>query len=365
MVKNRDYVPVNSGDGDEEEGGYRDLEISHQPHDSDSTSKLHEDREDDVFQVKILDASGSIYPVDVTEDTTIGDLKQKVAMESGIEIERQRHIYLGKVLENHQMLKGVNAKPGCTIHLFPRPKEIIPHVPAVEREGEAIHINGTNGTSNSDVNTIFAFSLQLPGSSQPVVSIDSQTLELDDAVRGLLMISTCLLFLSILQSLRALVLLKQYFDEMHHDSEYFQCVSRGKIVSTCGSANFGLISGIWGMYGARVRQIQTFRGHLLCLAIAGIVLVAGRFFQLFLILTEQIPLSCFYNGKCSVKGSDYNNTSNCNTAEIAGDVVKVEILSLIVTSFFCVWCFRSSLRFYQTILASETALPTHSHSMFV
>ncbi len=166
-------------------------------------------REDDVFQVKILDASGSIYPVDVTEDTTIGDLKQKVAMESGIEIERQRHIYLGKVLENHQMLKGVNAKPGCTIHLFPRPKEIIPHVPAVEREGEAIHINGTNGTSNSDVNTIFAFSLQLPGSSQPVVSIDSQTLELDDAVRGLLMISTCLLFLSILQSLRALVLLKR------------------------------------------------------------------------------------------------------------------------------------------------------------
>ncbi len=64
--------------------------------------------------------------------------------------------------------------------------------------------------------------------------------------------------------------------------------------------------------------------------------MAGRFFQLFLILTEQIPLSCFYNGKCSVKGSDYNNTSNCNTAEIAGDVVKVEILSLIVTSFFCV-----------------------------
>ncbi len=45
MVKNRDYVPVNSGDGDEEEGGYRDLEISHQPHDSDSTSKLHEDRQ--------------------------------------------------------------------------------------------------------------------------------------------------------------------------------------------------------------------------------------------------------------------------------------------------------------------------------
>ncbi len=45
MVKNRDYVPVNSGDGDEEDGGYRGLEISPQPHDSDSTSKLHEDRQ--------------------------------------------------------------------------------------------------------------------------------------------------------------------------------------------------------------------------------------------------------------------------------------------------------------------------------
>ncbi len=168
-------------------------------------------REDDVFQVKVLDASGSIYPVDVTEDTTIGDLKQKVAMESGVEIERQRHIFLGKVLENRQTLKGVNAKPGCTIHLFQRPKEIIPHVSAEEcEEGtlQAIHINGGNGTSNGNVNAFFAFSVQLPGSSQPVISIDAETLELEGAVRGLLMISACLIFLSILQSLRSLVLLK-------------------------------------------------------------------------------------------------------------------------------------------------------------
>ncbi len=44
MVRNRDYVPVNFGDGDEEEGGYRGLQISSQPYDSGSTLKLHEER---------------------------------------------------------------------------------------------------------------------------------------------------------------------------------------------------------------------------------------------------------------------------------------------------------------------------------
>ncbi len=66
------------------------------------------------------------------------------------------------------------------------------------------------------------------------------------------------------------------------------------------------------------------------------MLLAGRFFELFLILTGQIPISCFSNGECSTEGSDNYSTSNCNTSEIAGDVFKMEILSLIVTSVFCV-----------------------------
>ncbi len=149
--------------------------------------------------MKILDASGSIYPVNVTEDTTIANLKEKVAVESGTEIERQRFIFLGKVLENHQTIKDVNAKPECTIHLFQRPKEIIPIVLAEGAGGgEEVH-------TNSNGNGIFAFTVQLPSSS---ISADDQTLQLDDAVNGLIMISRLLIFFSLLQAVRALLLLK-------------------------------------------------------------------------------------------------------------------------------------------------------------
>ncbi len=80
---------------------------------------------------------------------------------------------------------------------------------------------------------------------------------------------------------------------------------------------------------------QTLRWHLIFLAIAGIILLAGRFFKLFLILSDQIPISCFYSGTCT----DYaGGIAHCNDniAQLAGDVVKVEILSIILASVFCV-----------------------------
>ncbi len=45
----------------------------------------------------------------------------------------------------------------------------------------------------------------------------------------------------------------EYFSAVHRASEDSPCVSRGIILTTFGSANFGLFAGIWGIYGARLR----------------------------------------------------------------------------------------------------------------
>ncbi len=164
--------------------------------------------------MKVLDASGSVYSVDVIEETTIGTLKHKIAMEGGIEVDRQRHIFLGKVLENHQTLKEVKAKHGCTIHLFQRPKGINPasvqRTPEVDEECEgggalqANYVNGGNG-----MNTVLAFRMQLPGPSQPVMSIDGDAWQVVDATKYLFMVSVFLILLSIFQVMRIIVLLKR------------------------------------------------------------------------------------------------------------------------------------------------------------
>ena len=58
--------------------------------------------------------------MEVERDLTVLEFKELIAGKMDIEPERQRLIFAGKALKNHEKLSDSNVSNGSTIHLVPR-----------------------------------------------------------------------------------------------------------------------------------------------------------------------------------------------------------------------------------------------------
>ncbi|CAM9774001.1 unnamed protein product, partial [Ectocarpus fasciculatus] len=82
-----------------------------------------DDEDDDGrMTVRVLDVRGQFYPLRVTPETSVRELKLMLVNAAGVEVSRQRIIHGGKMLSDADTLAGRKISDGAAIHLFQRPK---------------------------------------------------------------------------------------------------------------------------------------------------------------------------------------------------------------------------------------------------
>lgn len=75
-----------------------------------------------TINIKTLDSSD--FKVNVAQDSSIPDLKSKIAGRTGFENHRQRLIFQGRVLRNDKNMSSYEIADGHTVHLVVRPADI-------------------------------------------------------------------------------------------------------------------------------------------------------------------------------------------------------------------------------------------------
>lgn len=72
------------------------------------------------FSIKVKTLDSTEYELSVTNDTTVLELKQRLAELSGIPLERQRVIFRGRVLNDERSLRDYKVEEGNALHLVSR-----------------------------------------------------------------------------------------------------------------------------------------------------------------------------------------------------------------------------------------------------
>lgn len=72
------------------------------------------------FQIFVKSINGKSRTIDVTPQSTIADVKQKLQETEGINTEEQRLIFAGKNLEDTRTIAEYNIGADSTIHLVLR-----------------------------------------------------------------------------------------------------------------------------------------------------------------------------------------------------------------------------------------------------
>jgi hypothetical protein len=71
----------------------------------------------DHFDIFLKIPTGKIFPLSISCDETIADIKAFINKQEGFDIDRQKVIWKGKRLEDHQSMKDLGIKINDTIHI--------------------------------------------------------------------------------------------------------------------------------------------------------------------------------------------------------------------------------------------------------
>ncbi|CBN76955.1 conserved unknown protein [Ectocarpus siliculosus] len=250
-----------------------------------------DDDDDGRMTVRVLDVRGQFYPLRVTPETSVRELKLMLVDAAGVEVPRQRIIHGGKMLSDADTLGGRKISDGAAIHLFQRPK-----VAAAAAAGV--------GTASA----------QQPGNLHefPPVLLQVQERggngegagahwEVEAPRRKIMFLASILVLISVLQLLECLASISTVLSVpgaaggstgggnggSAHPSlpgEYWFLV-KGRTLSSV----MGIVVGTLGVRGSQSLNTHTIRWYFVGLVMCAIVAMAIRIEVFYDIVTGKIP----------------------------------------------------------------------------
>uniref|UniRef100_A0A7N0U3Y4 Ubiquitin-like domain-containing protein n=1 Tax=Kalanchoe fedtschenkoi TaxID=63787 RepID=A0A7N0U3Y4_KALFE len=119
----------------------------HQATEGSSKSKVSGGDVEETVQLNVKTLDSQIYSFCVDKNMPVSLFKEKIAIEVGLPVERQRLIFRGKVLKNDHLLSEYHVEDGHTLHLVARqPTEPSAGASSAEASGQ----NATSGTDASN-----------------------------------------------------------------------------------------------------------------------------------------------------------------------------------------------------------------------
>lgn len=112
-----------------------------------TTTPTDSDAKQISLNVRTLDHT--TYPITIWSNASVLQLKELVAIETGVVFARQRLIFRGKVLKNDQSISAYSLEDGHTLHLVARAENAVP--PAAESQQTSAS-NAESNTNNSTGN---------------------------------------------------------------------------------------------------------------------------------------------------------------------------------------------------------------------
>jgi len=76
---------------------------------------------DNILNIKIKTLDNSLHEFTVTKETSVADLKNKIAAKINVPVNRQRIIFQGKMLKNHDNMGAYKIEDGHVLHLVANP----------------------------------------------------------------------------------------------------------------------------------------------------------------------------------------------------------------------------------------------------
>jgi len=167
-----------------------------------ATSNSKTVRKGDI-QITILDAMNQKFELDVNGSDTLLEMRQKGGRVHKIPPERQRLIFMGRLLSeamNGETLKSIGIQTGMTVHLFPKPRVVSTSKDQAVND-EAENDGSRNGGEDSagagaHVPTI-RFNRDESNSSGSIV----QTIEIFESAQKIKMLAFILLLVSVMELL--------------------------------------------------------------------------------------------------------------------------------------------------------------------
>ncbi|CAM9481548.1 unnamed protein product, partial [Hapterophycus canaliculatus] len=258
---------------------------------------------DNGMAIRVLDVRGVFYPLrGLTPETTVRELKLMLVTETGVEMERQRIIHAGKMLEDTDTFASRKISDGTTIHLFQRPKTAV-----------------TNSVRNRDGAGSGAILEQQPGGLHEFPPIYLQVngggdgaggaagspshWEVDGARRKLRFLASFLLLISILQLLGCLASISAAAStsttgdngdsgeagegeaqQLILSDEYW-ALEQARAVSSA----MGIVVGLVGIRSSQSLSIRTIKIYLVGLVMCALVAMAIRIQMFFDIISGKLP----------------------------------------------------------------------------
>lgn len=213
-----------------------------------NTQKAEQEQEEEDPDAMTLNVKGTddkTHKVRISENASVTDLKAKIASITEFGVERQRLIFLGKMLDDALKLCDYNIKDGNFIHLVPKPAGFV--APSSDENGS----NGTgeNGEASINLHDIPIGLFRESGAGyNPQLGYDReyiQTLNLELWRARIRLLSSLMLFYYFLQFMTNLSFWlhpKQanfQFEDNHHPTDLYFAVDAvenigGMIVAWCG-----------------------------------------------------------------------------------------------------------------------------------
>ncbi|CAM9450146.1 unnamed protein product, partial [Ectocarpus sp. 4 AP-2014] len=255
--------------------------------------EVRSDDEDDDgrMTVRVLDVRGQFYPLRVTPETSVRELKLMLVDAAGVEVPRQRIIHGGKMLSDADTLGGRKISDGAAIHLFQRPK-----VAAAAGAG----IGTASAQQPSNLHEFPPVLLQVQERGGDGEGAGAHW-EVEAPRRKIMFLASILVLISVLQLLECLASISTVLSApgagggsngggnggSAHPSlpgEYWFLV-KGRTFSSV----MGIVVGTLGVRGSQSLNTNTIRWYFVGLVMCAIVAMAIRIEVFYDIVTGKIP----------------------------------------------------------------------------
>ncbi|KAG5182021.1 hypothetical protein JKP88DRAFT_320412 [Tribonema minus] len=205
----RGYEAIGSEERDETGGAHFGLEaedaVAPRRDGSDSQSSS------DAIPIRVLDVTGNTYELHIPPSATVLALKAQLAAAAAVETERQRIIFMGRVLSDAEVLSACRVERGSVLHLFQRPKTAHVATTATRVDGHAGSAAAGDAAAAAGHTTAAQSHPALPnlviglgGAALPSYEYGEAAWALEQARRGLRLLAFCLFLFSAMQFRAAL-----------------------------------------------------------------------------------------------------------------------------------------------------------------
>ncbi|CAM9817473.1 unnamed protein product, partial [Phaeothamnion confervicola] len=244
---------------------------------------VEEDERGGTMSIKVLDVQGHTYSLTVASDATVAALKDQLVEVSQVERERQRIIHMGKVLQDGDTLASHKVQCGTTLHLFQRPKGVLPLPPppldpadpAAAARGSISAVAGIPGGVPH---------LTVHGGDYGSAGLFGDAAwQLDNARRGLRFLASFLFLVQTMQALEALAIITGPNDHTDRAVSFL-------IYAILLRSVMGMAVGALGVRASHGTEPAVLRLYFWGLVLTGIVAILIRADVLFDFVSGELPL---------------------------------------------------------------------------